>query len=126
MRKTGGGVIVNSGLTAGVVGFSRRSAYCAAKGGVVALTRALAIELAPHGIRINAILSGATDTVMVRAQYQLQADPAAAQRRHVEKQLIGRLSTVDDIAQAVVFLACDEASTMTGTALTVDGGYTAR
>ncbi|MCO5089829.1 SDR family NAD(P)-dependent oxidoreductase [Bosea sp. (in: a-proteobacteria)] len=126
MRERGtAGVIVNSGSTAALVGFTKRSAYCAAKGGVVSMTRALAIELAPYGIRVNAIVPGATETAMVRDLYDLQSDPVAAKKAHQQRQPFGRLSSVDDIARSVLFLASDDASTMTGTALVVDSGYIA-
>ena len=124
MVASGGGTIINSGSTAGIVGFARRSAYCAAKGGVIALSRALAVECAPDGIRVNVVAPGATDTPMVRDLYQLANDPEEARLHHLAVQPLGRLSQPADIAQAVVYLAC--ADTATGTCLVVDGGYSAR
>jgi len=125
MKQAGRGSIVNSASTAGLVGFARRSAYCAAKGGVIALTRALAVECAASGIRVNCIAPGATDTDMVRDQYCQQVDPEAAERAHVARQSIGRLSTAEEIARSVLFLASDEVAAMTGTCLVVDSGYSA-
>lgn len=123
MQRRSGGVIVNTGSTAGLVGFSRRGAYCAAKGGVIALSRALAIEWASENIRVNAICPGATDTPMVRDLYAQEPDPDAARRRHIERQPLRRLSDPADIAAAVLFLI--RSSTATGSCLVVDSGYTA-
>lgn len=125
MKAAGRGSIINSGSTAATVGFTKRSAYCAAKGGVVSLTRALAIEVAPFGVRVNCIVPGATDTQMVRDIYDLQVDPAIARKAHWDRQPLGRLSSVEDISAAVLFMATDEASTMTGSTLVVDSGYSA-
>jgi 3-oxoacyl-[acyl-carrier protein] reductase len=118
MRKQGSGVILNTASTAGIRPRTGLSAYCAAKGGLITLTKQLAYELATDGIRVNAICPVATDTSMLP---QFSGDDLS-----VDDMLstipLGRLADPDDIAQAAAFLASDEASMVTGTALEVDGG----
>lgn len=126
MKERGGGTIVNTASTAGVVGFPRLTAYSAAKGGVISMTRSLAIECAPYNIRVNAICPGSTYTPLTEQKYHNQADPDLARQRHREAQPIGRLSMPADIARGVLFLASDDSPTTTGTCLVIDGGYTAR
>lgn len=124
MRERGGGSIVNTASTAGMVGFARRVAYCASKGGVIAMTRAIAVECMAHNIRVNAIAPGATCTQLAERSYQREPDPEAARRRHQQRQPIGRLSMPEDIARGVLFLASDDSPTTTGSCLVIDGGYT--
>lgn len=124
MRRLGrGGAIINSASTAALSGLPGRSAYAAAKGGVIAMTRVLAIECAPDAIRVNSLSPGATETEMVRRLYEDTDDPEAARREHARRQPIGRLSQPEEIAQAVLYLASDAARTVTGTNLVVDGGF---
>jgi NAD(P)-dependent dehydrogenase (short-subunit alcohol dehydrogenase family) len=99
------------------------AAYCAAKGGVINLARALAIDSAPLGIRVNCLCPGPIDTPMLRAWYQT-GDPAALAERQVSPILLQRTGRPEEIAQAALFLASDASSFMTGAVLTVDGGAT--
>ena len=119
-----GGAIVNIASTSSVRPQHNQSAYTASKHAVIGLTKSAAIDYAPHGIRINAICPGAIDTPMLRD---------AMQRRNTSEEsvisrlsLVGRLGTVDDIAEAALWLCSDESSFTVGAALSVDGGYLAR
>lgn len=127
MGQRGGGSIVNIGSNAGLVGMTDMVAYAVSKGGVVQLTRAMAMDAAPLNIRVNCICPGHTNT--------RQGDSAAAKfgldvptfRKQIVSQFpIGRLGEPEDIARAILFLASDDASFITGAILSVDGGYTAR
>jgi NAD(P)-dependent dehydrogenase (short-subunit alcohol dehydrogenase family) len=119
LRARGGGVILNTASVHSIVGFPGYAAYQAAKGGVLALTRALALELAPQ-IRVVAILPGAIDTPAMRISGDLDIDD------FVKEVPLGRVGKPEEIANAALFLASDEASYVTGTAFVVDGGYTTR
>jgi 3-oxoacyl-[acyl-carrier protein] reductase len=118
MREQGEGVIVNTASTAGIRPRTGLSAYAASKGGMITLTKQLAYELAEDGIRINAVCPVATDTDMLPdfAGGDLSIEGMA------DTIPIGRLAEPEDIANAAVFLASDEAEMITGTALEVDGG----
>jgi NAD(P)-dependent dehydrogenase (short-subunit alcohol dehydrogenase family) len=98
--------------------------YTATKGGILAMTRALAAELASCHIRVNAVCPGAIDTPMLAAEFALSKDPAAERRENEQSIVLGRIGKADEIAQAVLFLLSDEASYITGTQLLVDGGRT--
>jgi NAD(P)-dependent dehydrogenase (short-subunit alcohol dehydrogenase family) len=116
------GVIVNISSQMGHVGLATRTAYCATKHAVEGFTKALAIELAPAGIRVVAVAPTFVETSMTRGYL---ADPAF--RSEVMGMIpFGRLGTPEDVASAVTFLASEEASLITGTSLLVDGGWTAR
>lgn len=117
MLGRGGGVILNTGSVHSVVGFAGYTSYQAAKGGMLSLTRALALELAPT-IRVVAILPGAIDAPALRMN-----DEGVIKGLIAEIPL-GRLGAAEEIANVALFLASDEASYITGTAITVDGGYT--
>ena len=118
----GGGSIVTLSSQMGHVGAPRRSVYCATKHAVEGLTRALAVELAPHGIRVNAVAPTFVETPMTRP---FLADPAF-RAAVLERIPLGRLGTVADVAGAVVFLASPAAALITGASLLVDGGWTAQ
>jgi NAD(P)-dependent dehydrogenase (short-subunit alcohol dehydrogenase family) len=122
MRRHGGGAIVNNASINAIRGNTLLTAYSASKGGVVAMTRALATELAPDGIRVNALCPGAIDTPMTSEYLSAADDPEAVREVLIQKHPLGRLGTADDVARAAVFLASDDASFITGVALPVDGG----
>jgi NAD(P)-dependent dehydrogenase (short-subunit alcohol dehydrogenase family) len=126
LLRTTRGSIVNVASGAGLVGTRRTPAYSASKGGVIALTRQLAVEYAPEGIRVNAVCPGVVDTPMVRRLAAGESDPTAELRRLAEGQLLGRLGSAEEIASAIFFLASPDASFLTGAIVPVDGGYTAR
>ena len=119
MYAQGAGSIVNCASILGTLGQSNTAPYSAAKGGVVNLTRTLAIEAAPRGVRVNSIGPGYIDTPLL-------ADlPPEMREALVRLHPIGRLGQGDEVANAVLFLASDEASFVTGAHLLVDGGYAA-
>jgi 2-keto-3-deoxy-L-fuconate dehydrogenase len=122
MIERGGGAIVNMGSVAGLVGLRNRAAYCAAKGAVSALTRALAIDHVGDGIRVNAVCPGTVDSPWVRRLVDEVGESLDALRA---RQPMGRLGTTDEIAQAVLYLASDAAAFVTGSELVIDGGLTA-
>ena len=127
MQAQGGGVIINNASDWGIVGGEAAVAYCASKGAVVLMTKAMALDHAGEGIRINAVCPG--DTYVPRwderaaAAGRDVAEDIAAFARHIP---LGRVGAADESAQAVLFLASDASSFMTGAAPLVDGGYTAR
>ncbi|MGI9253667.1 MAG: SDR family NAD(P)-dependent oxidoreductase [Thermomicrobiales bacterium] len=122
------GAIVNIASTFGMVGAHGATAYCASKGGVIALTRQLAVDLGPRGIRVNAVSPGYIDTDMDRRRERM--DPAVAAASLVEReaaaalQPLGRQANPAEIAAAVAFLVSDDASFATGANVPIDGGCT--
>jgi 3-oxoacyl-[acyl-carrier protein] reductase len=116
MRRGGGGSIVNISSIIGVVGNEGQAVYAASKAALIGLTRAAAKELAPAGIRVNAVAPGFIDTDMTRAL------PEETFRRRVESIKSGRVGAPDDVAKVVLFLASDLSTYVTGTVLGVDGG----
>jgi len=126
MRDRGGGSIVNLSSRLAAIGVPTMAVYGAAKGGVEALTRGAAIELAPLGIRVNAVAPGFTETPLFSEWLAAQDDPERVRAGLAAQIPQGRLGTVDDVAAAVCFLAADEADHITGAVLRVDGGYTAQ
>ncbi len=124
LRKKGG-AIVNMASVAGLQGSTEGAVYSASKGGVVNLTRALAMELAPD-IRVNCVCPGWVDTDMLRREYvDLAADPAAAEREAIEEAPLKRVATPEEVAKAIAYLASHDARFITGVALPMDGGISA-
>jgi NAD(P)-dependent dehydrogenase (short-subunit alcohol dehydrogenase family) len=124
LRKKGG-AIVNMASVAGLQGSTEGAVYSASKGGVVNLTRALAMELAPD-IRVNCVCPGWVDTDMLRRDYvDLAADPAAAEREAIEEAPLKRVATPEEVAKAIAYLASRDARFITGVALPMDGGISA-
>ena len=123
LRRRGGGAIVNTSSVSGQVGFPNLVAYCASKGAVDAFTRSLALELAPHNIRVNAVAPGVVETPILD---QLVADGRQALREAGAREPLGRAGQPAEIAALLLLLAAPAASFMTGAIVPVDGGYTAR
>ena len=115
------GSIIHMGSQMGHVGGPRRSLYCASKWGLEGLSKAMALDLAGHGIRSNTIAPTFIETPMTRPFFEDKAFLASV----LDKIKLGRLGTVEDLMGAVVFLASDASALMTGTSLVVDGGWTA-
>jgi NAD(P)-dependent dehydrogenase (short-subunit alcohol dehydrogenase family) len=126
MRRGGGGAIVNIASELGLVGSPRSAMYGATKGAVVQLTRALAVDHAPDHIRVNCVCPGPVDTPLLRRGVARASDPEAKLRAEMSSTLLGRLGRPEEIASVIHFLASDEASFVTGSALLVDGATTAR
>jgi len=120
MKRQARGVILVTASIAGIRPRPGLSAYVASKGGVITLVKALALELAPFGVRVNAICPVAVRTPML-TQFGFGNDPAEAERRFVASIPLGRLTTPEDVANAALYLAVDAAGVVTGIALEVDG-----
>lgn len=114
------GKIINIASIAGLIGFEQSAAYCAAKGGVVNLTREMALDYAPKHINVNAIAPGVIETDMTKAFLTDEQ----AKKSFLEKTPLGRIGTPEDIAYAAVYLASPESNFVTGHTLVVDGGWT--
>jgi NAD(P)-dependent dehydrogenase (short-subunit alcohol dehydrogenase family) len=125
MRSARGGAIVFTSSPHALATTPASSPYAATKAGILGLTRALAVEGAAHGVRVNAVLPGAVDTPMVRDFVAAQADPAGMLRRLEAQHPLGRLCRPEEVAAAVQFLVSDASSFITGVALPVDGGLLA-
>jgi meso-butanediol dehydrogenase/(S,S)-butanediol dehydrogenase/diacetyl reductase len=126
MLEQGGGAIVNNASVAALVGDAKSAVYCASKGGVAQLTKAMALDYALRGIRVNAICCGEIDTpLFVRESGQLGMTPDELRAILNEAHPMGRIGLPSEAAAAVAFLAGDDASFVTGVLLPVDGGYAA-
>jgi NAD(P)-dependent dehydrogenase (short-subunit alcohol dehydrogenase family) len=125
MIQQGSGVIINNSSGWGIVGGDKAVAYCASKGGVVLLTKAMAIDHGPQGIRVNCICPGDVDTPMLPEDARMRGLKWADYLAGCASRPLGRIGTVDEIAKATLFLASEDSSFMTGAALVVDGGGTA-
>ena len=123
LRRSNGN-IVNIGSDAGLMGVPGITVYCGTKGGVVNMTRAMALEIAPD-VRVNCLCPGYVETDMVRDSINRKADPAAAEQKMIDYAPLKRIGSTAEIANAVLYLASDEARFITGTSLAIDGGTTA-
>ena len=124
LRRSGGGAIVNVSSVAGHVGLEACGAYVASKHAVEGLTKAAALEVARDGIRVNAVAPGAIQTDMI--DRAVGAGDTAARRAIESMHPLGRMGTADEVAAAILFLASEKASFITGQSLAVDGGWLAR
>jgi NAD(P)-dependent dehydrogenase (short-subunit alcohol dehydrogenase family) len=124
MAPRGAGTVVNTASELALVGEAGYAAYTATKGGVLAMTRSAAAELASDGIRVNAVCPGSTDTPMLQAEYETARDPGAARADGERSIALGRIAQPEDIARVVAFLLSDEARYVTGAHFVVDGGRT--
>jgi len=122
MAQAGGGVIINASSGWGLAGGPRAAVYCASKGAVVLLTKAMAIDHGPQNIRVNCICPGDTDTPMLENEARQLGQPADRFLEEAADRPLRRIGTPEDIAQAALYLASDASSYVTGTALVVDGG----
>ncbi len=123
MLETGGGSLIFTASELALVGTDNAAAYCAAKTGLVGMMRAIAVDHAAQGIRANCLCPGPVDTPLLHGN---RTDPEAHAQSIIERMPVKRIGTVDELARAALFLACDDSSFMTGTSLVVDGGVTAQ
>ena len=121
MLASGGGSIVNCASIAGLVGFPDHPAYVASKHGVVGITKGAALELAPQGIRVNAVCPGVIDTEMIQ---RATADQPELMEATIAAHPLGRIGTPEEIAGTVLWLCSEDGGFVTGQAVAVDGGYT--
>jgi NAD(P)-dependent dehydrogenase (short-subunit alcohol dehydrogenase family) len=124
MVAAGSGVIINTASVAGLVGIRDRAAYCASKGAVIALTRAVAVDYVDQGIRCVCICPGTVDSPWVERLLAAAEDREAARTALEARQPMGRLGTPEEVAKAALYLASDDAAFITGSALVIDGGWT--
>jgi 2-keto-3-deoxy-L-fuconate dehydrogenase len=123
MQRAGGGAIVTFASQLSLAGGRASSAYIAAKGAILSLTRTMALDYAADNIRVNAVVPGAIDTPMLRRGFRRRADPAAAEAASRNRHPMGRFGQAEEVAEAALFLASPAASFTTGTTLAVDGGW---
>ena len=126
MVRAGGGAVVNLGSISGLLGWPAYAAYAASKGGVIQLSRQMAVDYARHNIRVNCVCPGTTWTPLVERLFAQEGDPEAAKAAIAARHPLGRFARPEEIAEAILFLASEEASFITGVVLPVDGGYTAK
>ena len=124
MQQQGGGVVINTASELALVAQPLYTAYCASKGAVLCLTRALALEYAKDNIQINALCPGPVETPMLEMEFTLDANPAKAKTESFATMPIGRLGKPEEIAQVALFLASDAPALMHGASVVVDGGKT--
>jgi NAD(P)-dependent dehydrogenase (short-subunit alcohol dehydrogenase family) len=124
MAPRGRGAIVTTASELALTGQAGYVAYSATKGGVLAMTRALAAELAPSGVRVNAVCPGTVDTPLLQAEFDIADDPGAERVATEASIALGRIGRPEEIAAVVLFLLSDESSYVTGSHFVVDGGRT--
>jgi NAD(P)-dependent dehydrogenase (short-subunit alcohol dehydrogenase family) len=122
MEQAGGGTVINNASGWGLTGGARAVVYCASKGAVVNMTRAMAVDYGSKNIRVNCIAPGDTDTAMLRNEANQLGEPEAAFLKDSASRPLGRIARPEEIASAVVFLASEAASFITGAIMPVDGG----
>jgi NAD(P)-dependent dehydrogenase (short-subunit alcohol dehydrogenase family) len=125
LRARNGGSIINIGSVLGLIGMRNRLGYCASKGAVTLVTKAMAMDLAAENIRVNCICPGIVETDLVADFVRKAPDPEAARRARESLHAMNRFGRPDEIAACAVFLASDESRWITGAAIPVDGGYLA-
>jgi 3-oxoacyl-[acyl-carrier protein] reductase len=125
MIERGGGSIVNQSSCAAKGGMPRNLGYCATKGAVALMTQSAALDGGEHKIRVNCVCPGFVETPMMESFFEEQLDPDGARRETALAHPIGRLGTPADIGNAFVYLASDEATWVTGSVISIDGGLTA-
>jgi NAD(P)-dependent dehydrogenase (short-subunit alcohol dehydrogenase family) len=125
MIAQGSGVIINNGSGWGITGGNEAASYCASKGGVVLLTKAMAVDHGRQRIRVNCLCPGDVDTPMLPADAKLRGMDWTEYLAEASNRPLGRIGTPEEIARAALFLASDDSSFMTGAVLAVDGGGTA-
>lgn len=124
-RKAGGGAIVNVGSILGLVAMKDRAAYCASKGGVTLLTKAMALDHAHDRVRVNCICPSIVETELVHGLFAASEEGKVARAGRVSQIPLGRMGKPEDVAEMAVFLASEEASWLTGAAIPLDGGLSA-
>jgi meso-butanediol dehydrogenase/(S,S)-butanediol dehydrogenase/diacetyl reductase len=124
-RKAGGGAIVNIGSVLGLVAMKNRAAYCTSKGGVTMLTKAMALDHAHEGVRVNCICPAVVETPLVRELFGAGAEGEAARKARIAQIPFGRMGRPEDVAEMAVYLASQESSWVTGVAIPLDGGLSA-
>ena len=124
MLERGSGVIVNTASVAGMMGLKDRAAYCATKGAVISLTQQVAVQYAGTGVRCNCVCPGTVDSPWVGRLLDQADDPVDARAKLVARQPLGRLGQPTEVAKAILYLASDDASFITGSSLVIDGGMT--
>jgi 2-keto-3-deoxy-L-fuconate dehydrogenase len=126
MLERGSGAIVNVASVGGIIGIPFRAAYGASKAALISLTRSLTVDYASRGIRANCVAPGTTETPWVDRIVAGADQPAVLRQQMAERQIVGRLGTAQEIADTILFLASGRASFFHGSAVVVDGGYSAR
>lgn len=125
LKKTRG-VIINTSSALGLQGSTESVAYCASKGGIIAFTKAAAMDLAPHGVRVNCIAPGSVETSMIQRDFEHFGDAELARKAYNELYPLGRIGKPEEIARLVVFLASENSSFITGAVHVIDGGISSQ
>lgn len=125
MQKQGSGVIINNASVAAIVG-SFSTVYSASKGGILSLSKALAVELGPLNIRVNCVLPGAIETPMLDRVNEKLGDPNKIRTERIKLYPIGRFGTSKEVANTILFLASEDASFITGASIVIDGGFSSK